>query len=74
MKINPDGSIEGTPEEIARYNAARGGTDDIIGTVADFCACNPKNGGNGVCGCTVANEPVRRHGQIITWSSSGTIR
>jgi hypothetical protein len=25
---------------------------------SDICSCNPKNGGNGVCGCTIANMKV----------------
>ena len=25
---------------------------------ADICSCNPKNGGSGICGCTMANKIV----------------
>ena len=27
-------------------------------TVCDLCSCNPRNGGSGICGCTIANNPV----------------
>lgn len=27
-------------------------------TVGDLCGCNPRNGGSGICGCTIANNPV----------------
>lgn len=27
---------------------------------ASICACNPKNGGSGVCGCTMGNTLVKR--------------
>lgn len=26
----------------------------------EICSCNPKNGGSGICGCTVANNQVYR--------------
>jgi len=28
-------------------------------TVGDMCSCNPKNGGSGICGCTIANNPLQ---------------
>lgn len=28
-------------------------------TYGDVCSCNPANGGSGVCGCTIANNPIR---------------
>ncbi len=29
-------------------------------TVGDTCSCNPKNGGNGICHCTMANTPLQK--------------
>ena len=26
----------------------------------ETCSCNPKNGGSGVCGCTMANQMVKK--------------
>lgn len=26
--------------------------------IAENCACNPKNGGSGMCGCTLANPVI----------------
>lgn len=26
----------------------------------EICGCNPKNGGSGICGCTMANQEIRR--------------
>ena len=26
----------------------------------ELCSCNPKNGGSGICGCTMANQMVDR--------------
>lgn len=26
----------------------------------EICGCNPLNGGNGVCGCTMANQMVKK--------------
>lgn len=26
----------------------------------EICGCNPKNGGSGVCGCTMANQMVKK--------------
>lgn len=26
-------------------------------TVGDMCSCNPMNGGSGICGCVIANQP-----------------
>jgi hypothetical protein len=33
-------------------------TDTIL--YNELCSCNPKNGGSGICGCTMANQEVRR--------------
>lgn len=30
-------------------------------TYGDVCSCNPANGGNGVFGCVIANNPIRSH-------------
>jgi hypothetical protein len=35
-------------------------------TYADICSCNPKNGGGGVCGCTIALQPVIVQGTTTT--------
>ncbi len=34
-------------------------TSDIT-TVGDMCPCNPKNGGSGICNCTIANTPLQK--------------
>jgi len=34
-----------------------GGTGDIV-RYGDLCSCNPKNGGSGICGCTIGNKIV----------------
>jgi len=28
-------------------------------TFGELCSCNPKNGGSGLCGCTMANQEVK---------------
>ena len=28
---------------------------------SELCSCNPKNGGSGICGCTMANQLVDRN-------------
>lgn len=33
-------------------------TTNSVLTVGDLCGCNPANGGNGICQCTIANQPV----------------
>jgi len=40
------------PTKYLFYGADRGLT------VGDLCGCNPRNGGSGICGCTIANNPV----------------
>ena len=32
----------------------------------ELCSCNPKNGGSGICGCTMANQIVDRNLNIKT--------
>ena len=27
---------------------------------SEICSCNPKNGGSGVCGCTMGNQMVKK--------------
>lgn len=29
-----------------------------ITTYGDICSCNPKNGGSGICGCTIGNKVI----------------
>lgn len=31
----------------------------------EICSCNPKNGGSGICGCTMANNVIDEN-EIIT--------
>lgn len=31
-------------------------------TYAEQCACNPKNGGSGVCNCTLGGTTITNHG------------
>jgi hypothetical protein len=38
-----------------------------------ICPCNPANGGSGVCGCTMANQMVKKGGRIITSTSTANI-
>lgn len=38
-------------------------------TMADICSCNPKNGGSGICGCTIGNKLVE-HPFLRTYSTS----
>jgi len=33
--------------------------DDLV-HYREICSCNPKNGGNGICGCVIGNELVPR--------------
>jgi len=33
-------------------------TDSQPVRYGDLCSCNPKNGGDGICGCIMANEIV----------------
>lgn len=33
-------------------------TTDIL--YNEICGCNPKNGGSGICGCTMANQIIQR--------------
>ena len=38
----------------------------------EICSCNPKNGGNGICGCVMGNTMVRnpKHNSILKSSPS----
>ena len=27
---------------------------------SEICSCNPKNGGSGICGCTMGNQMVQK--------------
>lgn len=37
-----------------------------------ICGCNPANGGSGICGCTMANQMVRKGGTITSTTTSHT--
>ena len=100
MKLYPDGTAEGAPEELAAYAKARCipaplPAPYIVPSVppsifpdapfipsfsmmperpriqADICHCNPRNGGGGVCGCTIGNRRLDEHGDLreVTCSS-----
>lgn len=32
---------------------------DLEVLYSDVCSCNPKNGGSGICGCTIGNTMVK---------------
>jgi len=34
-------------------------TGDVV-LYNQLCSCNPKNGGSGICGCTMANQEIKR--------------
>lgn len=34
-------------------------TEPLEVPYSEVCSCNPKNGGSGICGCTMANRMVR---------------
>jgi hypothetical protein len=38
----------------------------------EICSCNPKNGGNGICGCTIGNQMVPKQNTTYghNWSTS----
>lgn len=39
---------------------------------ADICGCNPKNGGSGICGCTIANMQVNKDSLGNNWTVTYT--
>ncbi len=45
--------------------------DDLV-PYHTICGCNPANGGNGVCGCIMANQMVRKGGTTTTTTSTNT--
>jgi hypothetical protein len=36
----------------------------------EICSCNPKNGGSGICGCTMSHKMVDRNTTITTTSTT----
>ena len=39
----------------------------------EICSCNSKNGGSGICGCTIGNKPVDRNAiQLGNWTSTSS--
>lgn len=47
-------------------------TEPLEVPYSEVCSCNPKNGGSGICGCTMANRMVRnpKHNSILKSSPS----
>jgi hypothetical protein len=45
--------------------------DDLV-PYNTICGCNPANGGSGMCGCTMANQMVRKGGTTITTTSTNS--
>lgn len=39
---------------------------------SSICPCNPKNGGGGICGCTMGNSMVPEK-NVVDWSTTTTI-
>ena len=39
-------------------------------TYGDICPCNPKNGGSGICGCTIGNQIVGQ--PVYYWTTTTT--
>lgn len=56
MKILPDGTVEGTPDEIAQYSMAKQSRRQRVRF--DICSCNPKNGGDGTCHCGLSQQSL----------------
>lgn len=36
---------------------------------SEICSCNPKNGGSGICGCTIGNQMVSKPNTTYTTST-----
>jgi hypothetical protein len=47
-------------------------TDDGLVPYHTICGCNPANGGNGICGCVIANQMVRKSGGTYTTTNTST--
>jgi len=43
---------------------------DLEVIYSDVCSCNPKNGGSGICGCTMSHKMVDRNTTITTTSTT----
>lgn len=58
---NPFPKIDPKPHPFTPYkptpNPYTGGKEGKV-MYSDICNCNPKNGGNGICGCVIAHELV----------------
>jgi hypothetical protein len=48
------------------------GPNDLV-PYGTLCGCNPANGGNGICGCTMANELVPRPQNTVITLTTGKI-
>ena len=44
--------------------------DEVL--YADLCPCNPKNGGSGICGCTIGNTMVKNPNKYTTTTNLTT--
>jgi len=44
----------------------------------ELCSCNPKNGGSGICGCTMGNEMVKRNNnytsEFLTYTTYNSVQ
>jgi len=50
-----------------------GTTNDDMVPYHTICECNPANGGNGICGCVIANQMVRKgYGTYTTTTNTST--
>jgi hypothetical protein len=45
-------------------------TEPLEVRYGEVCSCNPKNGGSGICGCTMGNTMVRNPKSIHLMKSS----
>ena len=45
-------------------------TNDDMVPYHTICGCNPANGGNGICGCVLANQMVRKGGGTYTTTTN----
>lgn len=58
-------SLQEEPAQTTKYTTS---TSDLV-PYSEICRCNPKNGGSGLCGCTIGNNMVPKdflYNQIIT--------
>lgn len=45
---------------------------DLEVLYSDVCSCNPKNGGNGICNCTIGNTMVKNPKKYTTTTNFTT--